>query len=81
MINEARRMAKKICKRLEPQIAVAITARPKEGGGYTTLQGYRTALALAAAACLEHGLAEDEVHGAVQAAMDGFKAQQKGLER
>lgn len=82
MFNHEKRMAEKVCKRLKRGIELAIVARPRgPGGGYTTLQGYRTALGLCAAACFELGMTEDEVARAVSGAIDGYKStQQQRLE-
>lgn len=75
---DARRMAKKVCKQLEPLLAVAIVARSKGSGGYSLVQGYRTALGLCAGGCIKFGMSEDEVLDTVGRAIAGFKSTQKG---
>lgn len=75
MTLDARRIAKKVCKRLEVEIAIAVQGRPKAVGGYTQVQGYRTALALCAAGCWQLGMTDEEIVKTIRAALAGVRGE------
>lgn len=72
MTLETKRIAKAVCKQLQALIPFTLTRRPRGDGGYTILQGYRSALTLSAGSCRRLGMSEAEVLAAVQTSMDGF---------